>query len=79
MLFQVTLMPQVQLRLPEKMIAAIDVWVSEGKFQSRSDAIRTIISSYEVREKTRKFFDLLQKHSQEAKHKPDKLVSLEEA
>jgi Arc/MetJ-type ribon-helix-helix transcriptional regulator len=72
-------MAQVQLRLPEKMIAEIDCWVSEGKFKSRSEAIRTIISLYEEREKTRKFYDLLQKRSQEAKKQPKKLIRLEEA
>jgi len=72
-------MAQVQLRLPEKMIAEIDCWVSEGRFKSRSDAIKTIISLYEEREKTRKFYDLLHKRSQEAKKKPEKLIRLEEA
>ena len=72
-------MGQVQLRLPEEMIAEIDCWVAEGKFKSRSDAIKTIISLYEEREKTRKFFELLNKRSEEAKRKPEKLVPLEEA
>ena len=72
-------MAQVQLRLPEKMIAEIDCWVSEGKFKSRSDAIKTIISLYEEREKTRRFYDLLHKRSQEAKQQSEKLVPIEEA
>jgi Arc/MetJ-type ribon-helix-helix transcriptional regulator len=72
-------MAQVQLRLPEEMVAEIDAWVAEGKFKSRSDAIKTIISLYEEREKTRKFYELLTKRSQEAKDKPEKLVPLEEA
>ena len=72
-------MAQVQLRLPEKMIAEIDCWVSEGKFKSRSDAIKTIISIYEEREKTRKFYELLSQRSEEAKKHPEKLVPLEEA
>jgi Arc/MetJ-type ribon-helix-helix transcriptional regulator len=45
-------MPQVQLRLPEETLKQIDAWVAEGKFKSRSDAIRTIISLYEERRKT---------------------------
>jgi Arc/MetJ-type ribon-helix-helix transcriptional regulator len=69
---------QVQLRLPEEMVAAIDCWVAEGKFKSRSDAIKTIISLYEEREKTRQFYQLLLKRSQEAKEHPEKLISLEE-
>ncbi len=72
-------MAQVQLRLPEEMIAEIDGWVNEGRFKSRSDAIKTIISLYEEREKTRKFYELLNKRSEEAKKHPEQLVSLKEA
>ncbi len=72
-------MAQVQLRLPDEMIAEIDRWVEEGRFKSRSDAIKTIISLYEEREKTRKFYELLNKRSEEAKKHPEKLVPLEEA
>ena len=71
-------MAQVQLRLPEKMIAEIDCWVSEGKFKNRSDAIKTIISLYEEREKTRRFYELIDKRSQEAKKQPKRLIPLEE-
>jgi Arc/MetJ-type ribon-helix-helix transcriptional regulator len=63
-------MSQVQLRLPEKTLEQIDCWVAEGKFKSRSDAIRTIMSPFEVREKTREFFQMLQKRSQKAKDPP---------
>jgi Arc/MetJ-type ribon-helix-helix transcriptional regulator len=69
-------MVQVQLRLPEEMIAEIDGWVAEGRFKSRSDAIKTIISLYEEREKTRKFYELLNKRSEEARKHPEKLVPL---
>ncbi len=72
-------MAQVQLRLPEKTLEQIDQWVAEGKFKSRSDAIRTIISLYEEREKTRCFYEMLQKRSQEAKEHPEELVPLEDA
>jgi len=72
-------MAQVQLRLPEEMIAEIDSWVAEGKFKSRSDAIRTIISLYEEREKTRAFYKLLSKRSEEVKKNPEALVPLEDA
>ncbi|KYK33839.1 MAG: hypothetical protein AYK18_04565 [Theionarchaea archaeon DG-70] len=37
-------MVQVQLRIPEESISEIDKWVSQGKFKSRSDAIRTILA-----------------------------------
>ena len=73
------LMAQVQLRLPEKMIAEIDCWVSEGRFKNRSDAIKSIIALYGEREKTREFYMLLHKRSEQAKQHPEKLVPLEEA
>jgi Arc/MetJ-type ribon-helix-helix transcriptional regulator len=69
---------QVQLRLPEKTLEEIDRWVAEGKFKNRSDAIKTIISLYEEREKTRKFYTMLHRRSEEAKKHPEKLVPLEE-
>jgi Arc/MetJ-type ribon-helix-helix transcriptional regulator len=71
-------MAQVQLRLPEKMIAEIDCWVAEGKFKNRSDAIKTIIALYEEREKTREFYQKLNKLEEEAKKHPEKLVRLED-
>ncbi len=72
-------MAQVQLRLPEKTLEEIDRWVAEGRFKSRSDAIKTIISLYEEREKTREFYQMLLKRSQQAKERPEELVPLEEA
>ena len=72
------MMAQVQLRLPEKTLEEIDRWVAEGKFKSRSDAIKTIISLFEEREKTREFIQMLQKRSQQAKEHPETLVPLEE-
>lgn len=71
-------MTQVQLRLPDKMLEEIDKWVAEGRFKSRSDAIKTILSIYEEREKTRQFFKMLVKRSEEAKKHPETLISLEE-
>ena len=72
------MMVQVQLRLPEKTLEQIDQWVAEGKFKSRSDAIKTIISLFEEREKTRQFYAMLQKESQEAKEHPETLIPLED-
>jgi Arc/MetJ-type ribon-helix-helix transcriptional regulator len=69
---------QVQLRLPQKTIEEIDKYVSEGRFKNRSDAIKSIISYYQEREKTCAFFNMLLKRSQEAKEHPEKLVPLEE-
>jgi Arc/MetJ-type ribon-helix-helix transcriptional regulator len=71
-------MTQVQLRLPEKIVEEIDRWVTEGRFKSRSDAIKAIISFYEEREKTREFFKLLIKRSEEARRHPERLIPLEE-
>ena len=69
---------QVQLRLPEKVLEEIDRWVAEGRFKSRSDAIKSIISFYEERERTREFFRMLMRRSEEARKHPEILVSLEE-
>ena len=71
-------MTQVQLRLSEKTLEEIDRWVAEGRFKSRSDAIKSIISLYEEREKTREFYKLLLKRSEEARKHPEKLIPLEE-
>jgi Arc/MetJ-type ribon-helix-helix transcriptional regulator len=71
-------MGQVQLRLPQKTIEEIDKWVAEGRFKSRSDAIKSIITFYEEREKTYTFFNMLLKRSEEAKQHPETLVPLEE-
>jgi len=69
---------QVQLRLSQKALEEIDRWVAEGRFKSRSDAIKTIISLYEEREKTRQFFKMLLSRSEEAKKHPEILIPLEE-
>jgi Arc/MetJ-type ribon-helix-helix transcriptional regulator len=69
---------QVQLRLSQKMLEEIDKWVTEGRFKSRSDAIKTIISFYQEREKTREFYKMLLKRSEEAKKHPEALIPLEE-
>lgn len=72
------LLAQVQLRLPQKMLEEIDQWVVEGRFKSRSDAIKSIIAFYEEREKTREFFSMLMKRSKEAKEHPESLIRFEE-
>jgi len=70
---------QVQLRLPPKMIDEIDRWVEEGRFKSRSDAIKTIISLFEEREKTREFLAMLNARSEEVEEHPETLIPLEES
>jgi len=69
---------QVQLRLSRQTLDQIDRWVSEGKFKNRSDAIKTIISFYEEREKTRAFLKMLMKRREEARKHPESLAPLEE-
>jgi Arc/MetJ-type ribon-helix-helix transcriptional regulator len=64
--------------LPEKVLEEIDRWVAEGRFKSRSDAIKSIISFYEERERTREFFRLLMRRSEEARKHPEVLIPLEE-
>ena len=71
-------MAQVQLRLSQKTLEEIDNWIAEGRFKNRSDAIRTIISFYDEREKTRKFLKMLTTRSKEAKKYPEALIPLED-
>jgi Arc/MetJ-type ribon-helix-helix transcriptional regulator len=71
-------MGQVQLRLSEKTVEEIDRWVAEGRFKSRSDAIKSIIAIYEEREKTRAFYKMLTERSEEARKHPERLVRLED-
>lgn len=75
---QCKMLSQVQLRLPQKTLEEIDQWVKEGRFKSRSDAIRTILNYYQEREKTREFYKLLNQRSKEAKERPEALIPLEE-
>ncbi len=70
-------MAQVQVRVTDNMIETLDEWVKEGKFKSRSDAIRTVLKQYEEREKTREFYTMLVERSEEAEENPDDLVPLE--
>ncbi len=61
------------------MIEEIDRWVEEGRFKSRSDAIKTIISLFEEREKTREFLAMLKIRSEGAEKHPETLIPLEES
>lgn len=70
-------MPQVQVRVPDKLVETVDEWVKEGKFKSRSDAIRTVLSQYEEKERTREFYEMLKERSEEAREHPEKLTPLE--
>ena len=70
-------MSQVQVRVPEKLLEVLDRWIDEGRFKSRSDAIRGILSQYEERERTREFYTMLERRSREAREHPEDLVPLE--
>lgn len=72
-------MTQVQVRMPERIVKEIDRWVAEGRFASRSDAIKVIVALYQERERTRQFCETLLKRSKEAREKPEILVPLEDA
>ncbi|MBN2335480.1 hypothetical protein JXL21_07955 [Candidatus Bathyarchaeota archaeon] len=72
-------MTQVQLRLSRKTVEEIDRWVMEGRFNSRSDAITTIICLFEEREKTREFLTMLNKRSDEAEEYPETLILLDDS
>ena len=72
------MLSQVQLRLSQKTIEELDKWVAEGRFKNRSDAIRSILSYYQEREKTREFYKMLNQRSKEAKEQPETLIPLEE-
>jgi len=74
----VAYLAQVQLRLPQKTLEEIDGWVAEGRFKNRSDAIKSIITYYQEREKTYVFFNTLLKRSEEAKQHPESLTPIEE-
>ncbi|MCK4348722.1 MAG: ribbon-helix-helix protein, CopG family [Thermoplasmatales archaeon] len=71
------MMTQVQVRLTKNLLEILDEWIEKGRFKSRSDAIRIVLSQYEEREKTREFYKMLNKRSREAKEHPGDLVPLE--
>jgi len=71
-------MVQVQLRMPEENVKELDQWVKQGKFKSRSDAVKTIIVLYEDKMKTMEFMKMLISRSKEAKEKPEMLISLDD-
>jgi Arc/MetJ-type ribon-helix-helix transcriptional regulator len=45
--------------MQEKSVHEIDRWIAEGRFASRSDAIKTIVAIHQEREHTRQFYKLL--------------------
>jgi Arc/MetJ-type ribon-helix-helix transcriptional regulator len=69
---------QVQVRVPKKVVQEIDRWIAEGRFANRSEAVKTVLSLYEERERIRGFYGKLLKRSEETKKKPYSLIPLEE-
>ena len=69
---------QVQVRIPEELVKELDRWIEEGKFSSRSEAVKTIVTLYNERERARKFYAMLSKESDEAKKHPESLVPLKD-
>jgi len=64
--------------MPEKIVKEIDKWIVDGRFASRSDAIKTIVTLFQERERTRQFYRMLLERSKEAREKPKILVPLED-
>ncbi len=64
--------------MPEKTVKEIDRWVAEGRFVSRSDAIKTVLALYQERERTRQFRQILSERSKESREKSESLVPLED-
>ena len=67
---------QVQVRVPKDLVKELDRWVKEGRFASRSDAIKTVLALYEEKERAREFARMLLRRREEARLRPDKLVPL---
>jgi len=72
-------MAQVQVRMPRSLVEEIDRWVAEGRFKSRSDAIKTIVALYTERERIREFYRMLVNRSREAEENPEILIPLDDA
>ena len=69
---------QVQVRVPKKVVQEIDRWIAEGRFANRSEAVKTVLSLYEERERIREFYGKLLNRSEEAKKRHNSLIPLEE-
>ncbi len=70
---------QVQVRIPKELVEELDKWISEGRFSSRSEAVKTIVALYNERERTRRFYRTLVSRSDEARKDPEILLPLDEA
>lgn len=66
------------MRLANETVNELDGWIQEGRFKSRSDAIRSILAFYEEREKTLDFYKMLRERSKDAKERPEIFIPLED-
>jgi Arc/MetJ-type ribon-helix-helix transcriptional regulator len=67
---------QVKVRIPDDLGKDLDRWIAEGRFSSRSEAVKTIVALYKERERTRKFYEMLSRRSEDARKHPERLVPL---
>ncbi len=68
----------MQVRVPEELLKEIDHWIAEGRFSSRSEAVKTIVTLYTEREHIRKFYEVLSNESDEARKHPEALIPLKD-
>ena len=68
----------MQVRIPEELVNELDKWIAEGRFSSRSEAVKTIVTLYKERERTRKFYEMLSNESDEARKHPESLIPLKD-
>ena len=64
-------MVQVQVRMPKGMVEGIDRWIREGRYSSRSEAIKMVVALFQEMERERAFYGMLMERSREAKEKPE--------
>ena len=69
---------QVQVRIPDDLVRELDRWIAEGRFSSRSEAVKTIVALYKERERTRKFYEMLSRRSEDARRHPERLIQLKD-
>jgi len=76
--FTVVKMVQVQLRVPQGTVDFIDELIKKKKFSTRSEAIKSMITFYEEREKTREFYEELKRRAEELDNHPEKAVKFDD-
>ena len=77
-MFTVVNMVQVQLRVSDATADFLDMLVKQGRFSSRSEAVKTMITIYEERNKTREFYEELKRRAKEMDKHPERAVDFED-